>query len=172
MSDHEEDGRPERRVKATGGELILPIAALIFTLYYFSTIWRSPWEAQVAAFFVGSILTALILLFFVQTAVNLMRGRLRVDFSPLLQPARLNIKRLALFGLTVGYIALIRYLGFTITTFLFLSGGILLLQNPKRPLFAIGIAGLIALAGYLLFILAFNVRFPRGPFEELMRGIL
>ena len=36
-----------------GGELIIPIAAVIFTLYYFSTIAHSPWTAQVNAFLVG-----------------------------------------------------------------------------------------------------------------------
>ena len=171
MSDSDDDDRKERRVKATGGELILPVAGLIFTLYYFSTIWRSPWEAQVAAFFVGSILIALIVLFIGQTVGNLLRGRTRIDFSSLLHPVGLNLKRLALLGLTLGYILAIRHLGFTITTFLFLSGAILLLARPRRPAFMICISAIMALAGYGLFIAAFGVRFPRGPFEELMRGI-
>lgn len=171
MSDNDDSGRTERGPKASGGELIIPIAGLIFTIYYFSTIWNSPWEAQVAAFFVGFILVALILLFIGQTAVNLARGRTRLDLTPLIQPVGLNLKRLVLLGLTLGYILLIRHLGFTITTFLFLSGAILLLAKPKRPAFMIGISAVMALAGYALFIAAFGVRFPRGPFEELMRGI-
>jgi hypothetical protein len=48
----------------------------------------------------------------------------------------------------------------------------LLLGARARPAVTIGIAAGIALAGYLLFILAFDTRFPRGPFEELMRGLL
>lgn len=171
MFDTDDSGRSERRVKASGGELIIPIAGLIFTIYYFSTIWNSPWEAQVAAFFVGSILIVLILLFIAQTVGNLVRGKTRLDFSPLIQPVGLSLKRLALFGLTLGYILLIGHLGFTITTFLFLASAILLLAKPRRPVLQIGIAAVMALAGYLLFIVAFGVRFPRGPFEELMRGI-
>jgi hypothetical protein len=171
MSDHDETGRRESGPKASGGEFILPIAGLIFTIYYFATIWRSPWEAQVAAFFVGTILIALIVLFLAQTVGNLVRGKTRLDFSPLIQPVGLNAKRLALLALTLGYIMSIRHLGFTITTFLFLSGGILLLARPRRPVFIIGVSAVMALAGYALFIAAFGVRFPRGPFEELMRGL-
>jgi hypothetical protein len=48
----------------------------------------------------------------------------------------------------------------------------LLLGARQRPLVTVGLAAAIALAGYLLFILAFDTRFPRGPFEELMRGLL
>ena len=42
-----------------GAQLIIPVAALAFTLYYFSTIINSPWTAQVSAFFIGSILILL-----------------------------------------------------------------------------------------------------------------
>jgi len=72
---------------------------------------------------------------------------------------------LALFGLTLGYVLLIPYFGFTITTFLFLF-------SAKRLVLAASLAVMISLAGYLLFIVAFGTRFPRGPFEELMRGIM
>ena len=46
--------------KPIGGELIIPVAAVAFTLYYFSTIFDSPWTAQVSAFFVGTILILLV----------------------------------------------------------------------------------------------------------------
>ena len=158
--------------KAAGGELILPIAGLIFTLYYFTTIIDSPWEAQVAAFFVGSILITLILIFLVKSALMFARGHARFDLRPLITPKSINLKRLALFGLTLGYMLLIPYGGFTITTFLFLFSAMFLLQQRKKPVFALMLATVLSLSGYLLFILAFGTRFPRGPFEELMRGIL
>lgn len=158
--------------KKVGGELILPIAGLIFTLYYFSTIFDSPWEAQVAAFFVGAILITVIVIFLIKTALMLARGHARFDLRPLVTPWRINLKRLVLFGLTLGYVLLIPYLGFTITTFLFLFSAMVLLQQRKRLGLAFGLAAAMSLGGYLLFIVAFETRFPRGPFEELMRGIL
>ena len=54
MTDHEEQEKGER--KSLGGDLILPIGAFIFTLYYFYTIIDVPRIAQVSAFFVGTIL--------------------------------------------------------------------------------------------------------------------
>ena len=51
---------PSQPKKSIGAELIIPVAALVFTLYYFSTIIDSPWTAQVAAAFIGTILIALV----------------------------------------------------------------------------------------------------------------
>jgi len=168
MSQDEKTGAARKPV---GGDLIIPVAGLIFTLYYFSTIMESPWEAQVAAFFVGFILIGLILIFLVKTGVLLARGTARLDFSLLVTPLGITLKRLALFGLTLGFVLLIPYLGFTIATFLFLASAMLLLQQRKRPILAVGLAAGLSLSGYLLFVVAFDTRFPRGPFEELMRGI-
>jgi Tripartite tricarboxylate transporter TctB family len=167
-----QDPRSGSERRAAGGELIIPIAAFIFTLYYFWTIIDSPWEAQVAAFFVGFILIALILIFLVKMGLQFSRGEARFDLRPLVTPLRINLKRLALFGLTLGYVLLIPYLGFTITTFLFLFSAMVLLQQRKRLVLAASLALTLSLAGYLLFIVAFATRFPRGPFEELMRGII
>ncbi len=47
-----------REKKHVGGELVIPVAALIFTIYYFVTIIDVPWTAQVSALFVGTILSS------------------------------------------------------------------------------------------------------------------
>jgi RsiW-degrading membrane proteinase PrsW (M82 family) len=62
----EETGSGSGEKKQIGGELVIPVAALIFTLYYFSTIYNSPWTAQVSAFFIGAILLLLIAIFLVK----------------------------------------------------------------------------------------------------------
>ena len=65
----------DRRGKTSiGADLIIPVAAILFTLYYFSTIIDSPWTAQVSAFFVGSVLLALCVLFVVGVALRVKRG--------------------------------------------------------------------------------------------------
>jgi hypothetical protein len=165
------DGGGDRQPEAVGGQLIIPIAALAFTLYYFSTILRSPWEAQVAAFFVGAVLIGLILAFVARTIARLRAGVADLRLGDLMGSGSLAVRRLALFGLTIGYLVVIPYLGFTITTFVFLAGGMLLLGANRHPGRTIAIAGAIALAGYLLFVVAFETRFPRGPFERLMAGL-
>lgn len=161
---------PER--KAAGGQLVIPVAGILFTLYYFSTIWNSPFEAQVAAFFVGTILLALSLVFIVKLLWQWKGGEISLAFDDLVGGRAMRLRRLILFGLTLGFMVLIEYLGFTITTFLFLASAMLLLGEGRHPGRAIGIAFGAALGGYLLFILAFETRFPSGPFESFMKWVL
>ena len=46
------NGKEKRQI---GGELIIPVLALIFTLYYISTVINSPWSAKVNAYMVELI---------------------------------------------------------------------------------------------------------------------
>ncbi len=55
-----------KQPRQLGGELVIPIIAVGFTLYFFSTIWNSPWTAQVSAFLVGGILLLVCAIFFVR----------------------------------------------------------------------------------------------------------
>jgi hypothetical protein len=161
---------PER--KAAGGQLVIPVAGILFTLYYFSTIWDSPFEAQVAAFFVGTILLTLSLIFVVKLLWQWKGGEISLALDDLVGRRSMRARRLILFGLTLGFMLLIEVLGFTITTFLFLASAMLLLGEGRHPGRAIGIAAGAAIGGYLLFILAFETRFPAGPFETLMKSVI
>jgi len=162
----------ERQRQAIGGDLVIPIAAVAFTLYYFSTIIDSPWEAQVNAFFVGSILIVLVVIQLVRMARLLLEGEADLGFGTLISPRAVLPKRLYLLMLTIGYAVVIGWLGFTLTTFVFLASAMLLLNEGRRPGFIIGLAAAIALGGYLLFIVAFQTRFPAGPFERLLDALI
>jgi Tripartite tricarboxylate transporter TctB family len=171
MSEQQGGGSPAGGKRHVGGELIIPVAGLLFTVYYFSTILESPWTAQVSAFFVGAILIALILAFLVKTASDWRSGAVDFKAGSIAEPLALMPKRLVLLGLTIGYIFVISYLGFTITTFLFMVTAMSLLSNGKRLTFIVGLSVAVAVAGWALFILAFEIRFPAGPFEWLMKSI-
>lgn len=157
--------------KQIGGELVIPVAALIFTLYYFSTIVDSPWTAQVSAFFIGSILLMLIAIFFVKSAIAWRAGEVSLGMDDLAEPRSFIPKRLVLFGLTLGFIVVVQWGGFTITTFVFLGLSMLLLSGRRRWRLILGLSAGLAIGGYLLFILAFDTRFPDGPFEQLMQPL-
>ena len=81
-------------------------------------------------------------------------------------------KRAALLGLTLAFILAVPYAGFTITTFVFMSLGMLVLADWHRKSFIVALCAVLAVAGWGLFIYAFETRFPSGPFERLMQGIL
>ncbi len=161
---------PSKR-KGVGAELLIPVAALVFTLYYFSTIWNSPWTAQVSAFFIGTILIVLVAVFLIKTSVALLRGHAHLGIGDLLAPRTLMPVRIGLLLITLGYVILVKWGGFTLTTWVFLFGAMLILNRGQRKRLIAVLSGVLALSGYLLFIVAFETRFPRGPFENLMRSL-
>jgi len=158
--------------KALGGELILPVLALVFTLYYFSTIINSPWTAQVNAFMVGSILIVVIALFLILVGLDVARGKASFGLGKLLHPYDLLPPRLVYIALIIAYLLAIEWgAGFTISTFLFLACSMMLLNKGRKKAFIIGLSAGLALIGYGVFIVAFETRFPVGPFEKLMQGV-
>ena len=162
----------EDKKRSLGGELIIPVTAIVFSLYYFTTLLDSPWTAQVSAFFVGAVLIALSAAFVVRCAVEVRSGTADLGLGGLFSRADLTSGRLALLVVTLGYILVIEWAGFTITTFVFLFAGMLALNRGQRPGLIAALAAIMALGGYLLFILAFDTRFPRGPFEIFMKAML
>ena len=164
-----ENYKPPRQL---GGELVIPVLAIIFTLYFFSTIWNSPWTAQVSAFAVGGILLLLCGVFVLRCIVWLKRGQGTLGFGTLFSRDDIRTGRIGLFAATVGYAVLIDELGFTLTTFLFLAVSMLILAKAKRPTFITLISAIMALGGWAVFIWAFDTRFPRGWFEMMMKSVL
>ena len=155
-----------------GGELVIPVLAIAFTLYFFSTIWNSPWTAQVSAFLVGGILLAVCGIFMLKCIVMLSRGEGDLGFGNLVSLDDIRTGRLGLFLATVGFCVLIEPLGFTLTTFLFLLISMTILAKGNRIGFIAAISAAIALVGWAVFIWAFDTRFPRGWFETAMQAVL
>lgn len=153
-------------------ELIIPVSGSLFAVYYFSTIWESPWTAQVSAFFVGSILILCSAITVLRVIGKVRRGESALNFTTLIEPRNYIVKRLVLLGLVLAYIVIISWSGFTLTTFVFLVCAMALLNEGKRMGLIVGISATMAIGGWLLFVLAFEVRFPAGPFETMMRGIM
>lgn len=170
MSD--DSNLQEREKKHIGADLIIPAAALIFTLYYFSTIFDSKWEAKVSALFVGIILIVLVVAFVAFSLASLRNGTADLGFQRLTEPLSFMPTRAFLFALTVAYIYLVHWGGFTLTTFVFLSSSMLLLSRGERWKFILLLSAILAVGGYFLFVYAFEVRFPKGPFELMMAQVL
>ena len=84
MTDDNEIKQPERR--SAGGELILPIGAFLFTLYYFYTIIDVPRIAQFSALFVGIILIFLIILLGIRIGKEVKAGTADLRIGRLIEP--------------------------------------------------------------------------------------
>ena len=161
---------PEHR--QLGGELVIPVLAVVFTLYYFSTIIDSPWTAQVSAFMIGGFLLLVCGLFFVKSLRWLARGEARLGFANLVNREDIATGRVGLFITTLGFCWFIQDLGFTLTTFLFLSISMTILSKGRRMGLIAGLSAVLSVGGWAVFIWAFDTRFPRGWFETFMQGVL
>ncbi|MFT6075733.1 MAG: hypothetical protein ACJAZ1_002663 [Yoonia sp.] len=155
-----------------GGELVIPIIAVVFTLYFFSTIWNSPWTAQVSAFLVGGVLLLVCAIFSVRCGISLRRGEGTLGFANLVTMDDIRTGRLGLAATTLAYVVFIDRLGFTLTTFLFLASSMLILAKGRNPAFVLMVSGIMALTGWAVFIWAFDTRFPFGWFETVMKAAL
>lgn len=164
-----DSNKPRRQL---GGELVIPVLAIAFTLYYFSTIWNSPWTAQVSAFAVGGILLLVCAIFIARCAIWLRAGSASLGFGNLLSRDDIATGRVGLLATTLGYSIFIDRLGFTLTTFLFLALSMIILSKGHRPVFITAISAVMALGGWAVFIWAFDTRFPRGWFEATMQAVL
>jgi hypothetical protein len=165
-SDHH---KPPRQI---GGELVIPILAVGFTIYFFSTIWNSPWTAQVSAFIVGGILLLVCAIFFVRAGIWLVRGEGTLGVGNLFTMDDIRTGRIGLLVTTIAYVMFIDTLGFTLMTFLFLAASMLILAKGKNAAFITMISAAMALTGWAVFIWAFDTRFPRGWFETTMKAVL
>lgn len=155
-----------------GGELVIPAMAIAFTLYYFTTIWNSPWTAQVSAFLVGGVLLLTCGLFVFRCIIWLMRGEGTLGFGNLVNMEDIRTGRIWLFATTIGFCFLIEPLGFTLTTFLFLLVSMTILGKAQRTVLVVLLSAVISFIGWAVFILAFDTRFPRGAFERFMEAML
>lgn len=154
-----------------GGDLIIPVLALVFTLYYISTVIDSPWTAQLNAFMVGSVLLLLVLLFFGFAAREVLQGRASLGASDLFAPYDILPKRLGFMVISLGYLIVMPWLGFTLTTFLFMAGSMMLLGGARRPVAYIVAAVVMAAVALGVFIVLFQKRFPKGPVEYLLQAL-
>ncbi len=170
MADDTKSGGSEK--KHIGADLVIPAVALIFALYYFSTILDSPWTAQVSAFFIGAVLITLIAVFVISGLLSVRRGEADLGLQRLTEPLSFMPTRAALFALTLSFIFFVEWGGFTITTFVFVGAAMLLLSRGRNWKFILALSAVLAIGGYFLFVYAFEVRFPKGPFELLMAQVL
>ena len=80
-------------------------------------------------------------------------------------------KRAGFIGLTIAYLVLMEYAGFTLTTFLFLFSSMMLLDRKKRWLLCGGLSLFMTGVAYGAFIVFFETRLPKGPVEHLLAGV-
>ena len=170
--EHQEETKPRNILP----DCIIPAMATCFTVYYLSTITEVPWISQASAMIVSGLLLLSIGAFAIRSYSRIKKGQETLQFNgivnSLLIEGTINIKRLVLLALAIGYVWIIDSWGFTITTFCFLFSSILLLSSLANWKNALLVSLSCSVVGYFVFIYFFKTRFPAGPVENWLKGIL
>jgi hypothetical protein len=167
MSANDVGGENETR---SGGDLVLPLLAAAFTVYFFISVSEIAWEAKANAVTIG---IALLVLIAVQTVRTALGSGLRTGLrpGPLLAPRALTAPRIALVATTAIFVGLIPWLGLTLGLFLLTALLMAILRAGSAVRIALT-AAIVAGSAYVLFIAILNSRLPRGPVEHLLAQLL
>ena len=158
-------------VMAAGADLVIPLLALAFAIYFLASIHDLAWEAKANGLMIATLLLVLLAIQVTRLALKLMRGDATFSFEPLLAPREALGKRVALLVVTLLFIATLRWLGLTLGLFLGMLAA-LWLMGVRRPRQLVGISAVVAAAAYGLFIAALDSNFPHGPVENLIASLL
>ena len=168
MTTQPQTGEPKK--KAIGADLVIPVMAVAFTLYYFSTIWELGWEAKANGLAIGTVLLLLIGILLTRMVLQVKRGAATLSLDRILKPRESQGRRLGLIGAIVAFIAVLPWLGLTLAVFCFMCATMLVL-GVRKPLPLLATALAVAAAGYVGFIAILNTRFPHGPVETALARI-
>lgn len=173
MSDSSSAGAvPERnRQRAAGADLILPLLAAVYGVYYLWTIRDFPWEARINGTFIALVLWALVAVLLVRTWVRIRGGEESLRLAETLPPRSQRLQRAGFIALTVADIALVPLTGFTLSVWLFMLFSMLLLGVRERRILIL-LPPLVALIGYGFFIRLLDTRLPFGPLEWFLGRIV
>ena len=158
-------------VLALGADLVIPLLALAFAIYFLVDVRELAWEAKANGVGIGSILLLLVAIQLVRIGVKLGRREGTLSLQPLLAPREALGKRIALVVVAILFIATLKWLGLTLGLFLGMLAG-LWLMGVRRPKQLFGISVAVAAAAYGLFIAALDSSFPHGPVERLIASLI
>jgi Tripartite tricarboxylate transporter TctB family len=150
-----------------GADLVIPVLALGFALYFFWSIADLAWEAKANGVVIGAVLVGLAVLQIGRIAVDVVKGRGDLRTDPLWQPREVLFKRIGMVLVTIAFIALLQLLGLTLSLFVAMAAA-LVIMGVRRASTVLLISFAVAAAAYLLFIAVLDSSFPHGPIEKLL----
>jgi hypothetical protein len=154
-----------------GADLVIPVLALGFSIYFFWSISDLAWEAKANGVIIGAILIALVVIQIARIGLAVARGQADLRTDPLWQPREVLFKRIGMVAVTVAFIALLQVLGLTLSLLAAMAAG-LAVMGVRKPLTLAGISFAVAGAAYLLFIALLDAGFPHGPIEHFLARLL
>lgn len=159
------------RKTALGADLVIPLLALGFATYFFSSIEDLAWEAKANGMIIGSVLVLLILVQVGRIAARVVRGHATLGFDALFHPRELFLRRLGLVAITVVFMVTLPWLGLTLGLLVHMAAA-LYLVGVRRPAVLAAVSGAVAASVYILFIAVLDSSFPHGPVENVLAPLV
>jgi hypothetical protein len=153
-------------------ELIIPVGAIAFGIYYLSTVWALPFQAKVVGIYVSAAIAILSLILFVRFARDLMKGRKSLTWNGFFSGPVDEGRRWGVLAASVLFIALMPVLGFTVALFLYVLSTVLLVGGKAKLRAALMMATGITAVGFAIFILFVKVRFPQTAVDEFLKSLV
>jgi hypothetical protein len=160
---------PKKR--AYGADLVIPVLAVAFTIYFLTSIAGLEWEAKANGLFVGWLLIVLVVVQAVRTGIGYAKGRGDFSFAPLLQPREALKKRLGMMAITIAFVATVPWLGLGLGLFLALAAGFAVMGVHGRRHIAL-VALIAAVVCTVMFNAVLDTGLPKGPVEKLILHFL
>jgi hypothetical protein len=153
-------------------ELIIPVGAIGFGIYYLSTVWALPFQAKVVGIYVSAAIAILSLILFVRFAGELMKGRKSLSWSGFFSSPADEGRRWGVMVATGLFIALLPVLGFALALFLYVLSTVLLVGGREKLMAALVMATSITTVAFTIFILFVRVRFPQSAIDEFLKSLV
>ena len=150
-----------------GADLVIPLLALGFAIYFFWSITDLAWEAKANGVVIGAALIGLVVVQVARIAWEIAQGRADLGTGVLWEPRDVLLKRLGMVAITVAFILLLQVLGLTLALFAAMVAALALMGVRRLPVL-LGIAFGVAAAAYLLFIALLDAGFPHGVIEKIL----
>ena len=155
----------QRRDAQLGADLIIPVLAAGFTLYYLISSFNLVWEARANGTVVGVTLLALIAIQVARVVIQLRSGTGSLGMGEFSRRTPVQGQRLMLIAALIVFVATIPWLGTTLGLFAIMIAAMLIL-GVRSPATLLGVAVGVSATVYILFIVTLGARFPAGPIEN------
>jgi hypothetical protein len=159
-------GAKEGKPRALAADLVIPVAALAFTVYFFFSTRELGWEARANGLIIGTLLIILGIVQIARVAIDFVRKRGTFSFGALVQPPDIFRKRLAMLAITIVFVATLPWLGLGIGLFAALAASFAVMGvRPYARVLKVSAA--ITVVCWIGFVVVLDVGLPQGPLERL-----
>jgi hypothetical protein len=165
MSDENGGTDPAGQRSAAGADLVIPLLAAAFTIYFLADTWSLTWEAKANGVVIGTLLLLLIAVQLVRIGLDVAAGRASLGLGALAERSPAQVQRLVLIAILSMWVATIAWTGTTLSLVLVMAASMWVLGVRDWKMLAAASIGTAA-AVYVVFILLLESRLPRGVIEN------